>query len=94
MPNDLSVRKAPDFIGDESRGELGAGSEAGEGDGGAGVGGGRSRVKLGWERRDYVVDADNPKGRMLSAEELEQERRQGHLVSPVGVGAGVEAGGG
>jgi hypothetical protein len=34
-----------------------------------------------------VVDEENPSGRMLSAEELEQERRQGHLIGPVGVGS-------
>jgi hypothetical protein len=42
---------------------------------------------LKWGRRDYVVDEENPRGRMLSAEELEKEEERGHLVSPVGVGA-------
>jgi hypothetical protein len=47
---------------------------------------------LKWARRDYVVDEENPNGRMLSAEELEQERAQGHLVSPVsGSGSGVSS---
>ena len=49
---------------------------------GAGEGG-----KLGWGRRDYVVGEESPQGRMLSAEEPEQEREQGHLVSPVSVGS-------
>ena len=71
MPSDMSVRRAPDFVNDE-------GNDSGIG----AVGGG----KLGWGRRDYVVDEENPKGRMLSKEELEQERVKGHLVSPVGVG--------
>jgi len=39
-----------------------------------------------------VVDEENPKGRMLSMEELEQERRQGYLISPVGVGSNSGSG--
>jgi hypothetical protein len=72
LPQDMSVRRAPDFVSGE-RGSAGAG---------AGEGG-----KLGWGRRDYVVDEENPQGKMLSAEELEQEREQGHLVSPLNVGS-------
>jgi hypothetical protein len=41
-----------------------------------------------------VVDEENPSGRMLSAEELEQERRQGHLIGPVGVGSDSGSGSG
>jgi hypothetical protein len=51
-------------------------------------------VELGWTRRDYIVDEENPSARMLSAEELEQdrerereiERERGHVVNPVSVG--------
>jgi hypothetical protein len=71
MPSDMSVRRGPDFVNGDGRDEN---KDLGKG-------------ALGWERRDYVVDEENPKGRMLSAEELEQERRKGHLISPVGGGS-------
>jgi hypothetical protein len=51
-----------------------------------------TKVKLGWQTRDYVVDEGNPSGRMLSAEELEQERERAHLFRPVGVGRGSGSG--
>jgi hypothetical protein len=53
---------------------------SGEGKGSDGHGG------LKWERRDYVVDEENPTGRMLSADELEKEKERGHSVGPLGVG--------
>jgi hypothetical protein len=71
MPNDMSVRRAPDFVNGDGRDENG------------------NRA-----RRDYVVDEENPKGRMLSLEELERERRQAHLISPVGVGSNSGSGSG
>ena len=70
MPNDMSVRRAPDFVNGDGRDENG------------------NRA-----RRDYVVDEENPKGRMLNLEELEQER-QAHLISPVGVGSNSGSGSG
>jgi hypothetical protein len=39
-----------------------------------------------------VVDEENPRGRMLGVEEPEQERRQGHLISPFGVGSNSSGG--
>jgi hypothetical protein len=54
-----------------------------------GIDGNLNPVKVGWERRDYVVDEENPSGRILSAEELERERKRGHLLRPAGVGGRV-----
>ena len=80
MPADLAVRRAPDF----------GGGEGGGADGGVagGMMGGSGKGKLGWGRRDYVVDEDNPEGRLLGPEELERERALGHLASPVGARSG------
>ena len=68
--------RVPDFVNGDGRG----------GDGNLVQG------KLSWARWDFVVDEENPKGRMLIVEELEQERRQGHLISPVGVGSNSGSG--
>jgi hypothetical protein len=40
-----------------------------------------------WAGRNGAVVDENPNGRTLSAEELELERKQGHMIGPVGVGS-------
>jgi hypothetical protein len=50
---------------------------------------GARQRNLGWARWDYVVGKENSKGREL---ELEQERRQGHLISLVGAGSDSSSG--
>jgi hypothetical protein len=47
-----------------------------------------------WAGRNGTVVDENPNGRTLSAEELELERKQGHMIGPVGVGSDNGSGSG
>jgi hypothetical protein len=78
MPSDMRVRQTQDSVNGNGRNE----NEDLE------------KGALGWARQDYAVDEENPNGGMLSVEELELERRQRHLIGPVGVGSDSGCGSG